>query len=603
MASVKFYTTNLVGSFSQLSTGAKNSATGIFALKALVSSPALVLNLRRSTDNATADFYADIPGNLTTSSGQTFASWIGAATAYVTKWYDQSSGARHATQVTTGNQPTFDGTTINFTSASNQYLDTPASCFTDLSSFTVTCRHTTAGNSGDQGIWGIGNSFSFGSNNLIRPGGGAGYRNYFLGLDFNVGTYAVGNIVTLKYAQSTGTGVSPSNGTRTLYINQTSAGTNATTGWTGNGPGGGFLGHGSFAGAMDGGLYYIFMFNTALSDADRSIVENQPVAPPAPSIPMSMTIGPGPSPNPIGIFGLPPLYPFTTFTFTPMTATGASGPGAITYGASTPGYGTTSVMTLSGGIQYWKVPYSGNYTFTIAGACGGAGGPATRGLGAVITVTLPLTQGDVLQLLVGQMGTSAVSGCPVTKGGGGGGSFVYNNTTSTILLVAGGGAGCAGGPIVTAGQANASLTPAGNAGDGTNGGAGGTTGGGGTGGVSACGNTAGGNGGGGGGGYSGNGTNGSFAASNLGQSFLNGGVGGSNTSEGTTYGGFGGGGAAGHHAGGGGGGYSGGGGGGLQTCSCADTQTGGGGGSYATVSFTSSAVTNAGDGYITITKV
>jgi len=284
---IRFYITNLNGSFSQLSASAKNSVTGVFGLKALFSSPARVLNLRRSTDSVTADFYADIQGNLTTSSGQTFASWIGAATAYVTTWYDQSSAARHATQVTTANQPTFDGTTVNFTTAANQYLSTPASCFTDLSSFTVTCRHTTVGNSVDQGIWGIGNSFSFGTNNLIRPGGSAGYRNYFLGLDFNVGTYAVGNIVTLKYAQSTGTGVSPSNGTRTLYVNQTSAGTNATTGWTGNGPGGGFLGHGSFAGAMDGGLYYIFMFNTALSDADRSIVENQTVAPIAPSIPIN----------------------------------------------------------------------------------------------------------------------------------------------------------------------------------------------------------------------------------------------------------------------------------------------------------------------------
>jgi hypothetical protein len=60
MASVKFYTTNFVGSFSQLSTGAKNSITGVFALKALISSPARVLNLRRSTDSVTADFYADI---------------------------------------------------------------------------------------------------------------------------------------------------------------------------------------------------------------------------------------------------------------------------------------------------------------------------------------------------------------------------------------------------------------------------------------------------------------------------------------------------------------------------------------------------------------
>ena len=439
MASVQFYTTNFAGSFSQLSTNAKNSITGVFALKALISSPARVLNLRRSTDSVTADFYTDIQGNLTTSSGQTFTSWIGAATAYVTTWYDQSSAARHATQVTTANQPTFDGTTVNFTTAANQYLDTPASCFTDLSSFTVTCRHTTVGNSGDQGIWGIGNSLSFGSNNLIRPGGGAGYRNYFLGLDFNVGTYAVGNIVTLKYDQSTGTGVSPSNGTRTFYVNQTSAGTNSTTGWTGNGPGGGFIGHGSFAGAMDGGLYYIFMFNTALSDADRSIVENQTAAPPAPSIPMAMTIGPGPSPIPIRFFTTP-YYSFSTFTFTPAGATGSSGPTSLSaYGTTYPGYGTPYALTLGTslktGMQLWTVPLNGIYRITAAGA-GLPTGPTGASYGIQVQSTYRFTRGQIITLLVGQQGTqnSAYGGC--------GGSYVVDSSNNPIIIA--GGAGGAG---------------------------------------------------------------------------------------------------------------------------------------------------------------
>jgi hypothetical protein len=295
------------------------------------------------------------------------------------------------------------------------------------------------------------------------------------------------------------------------------------------------------------------------------------------------------------------LYSFSTFTFTPMGATGKNGPSAITYGTSTPGYGTGYVVTLgsgtSAGMQLWTVPKTGNYTFTVAGAHGGNGTQA-GGNGAIVTVTLALTTGHVLRLLPGQMGTTAVSSCGITKGGGGGGSFVYNNTTSTILIAAGGGGGGSGGPIVTPGLANASLTTSGNKGDGSTGGAGGTGGNGGTGGSTACTN-----GGGGGGGWSGNGTNGVGASSNFGTSFINGGTGGSNSDDGSTNGGFGGAGAPGTHGGGGGGGYSGGGGGGLQTCSCSDTQVGGGGGSYATVSFTSSSVTNTGDGYIIITKV
>jgi hypothetical protein len=292
------------------------------------------------------------------------------------------------------------------------------------------------------------------------------------------------------------------------------------------------------------------------------------------------------------------LYNFSTFTFTPMGATGRSGPTAITYGASTPGFGTGSVMTLgsgtSTGMQLWVVPSSGNYVFTVAGARGGNGTQA-GGNGAVVAVTLALTQGHVLRLLPGQIGTTAVSGCGITKAGGGGGSFVYNNNTSTILIAAGGGGGGSGGPIVTPGLRDASLTTSGKKGDGSSGGAGGTSGNGGLGGSPACTNGAGG-----GGGWSGNGGNGAGYNGNLGLSLINGGTGGFNDNEGTTNGGFGGAGAAGAHPGGGGGGYSGGGGGTLQTCNCGDTQVGGGGGSYATVAFTSSSVTNTGAGYITI---
>ena len=148
------------------------------------------------------------------------------------------------------------------------------------------------------------------------------------------------------------------------------------------------------------------------------------------------------------------LYNFTSFTFTPMGATGTTGPTAITYGTSTPGYGTASVMTLSGGIQYWTVPKTGNYSFTLAGAQGGTGTVAA-GYGAVVTTTLSLTSGNILKLLVGQTGLSATSGCGIKRGGGGGGSFVYNNNTSTILAVAGGGGG--GRAITTATNGNGGL--------------------------------------------------------------------------------------------------------------------------------------------------
>ena len=57
-----------------------------------------VVTVRRSTDNAEADFTA------TEISDGTLAGWAG-ADGFVKQWWDQSGNARHATQATTGYQP------------------------------------------------------------------------------------------------------------------------------------------------------------------------------------------------------------------------------------------------------------------------------------------------------------------------------------------------------------------------------------------------------------------------------------------------------------------------------------------------------------------
>jgi hypothetical protein len=68
-----------------------------------------VLTLRRSSDNATSDFYTDATQSYLTTgannTGTTFATWIGANTAFVTRWYDQSGKENHATQTTVSRQP------------------------------------------------------------------------------------------------------------------------------------------------------------------------------------------------------------------------------------------------------------------------------------------------------------------------------------------------------------------------------------------------------------------------------------------------------------------------------------------------------------------
>lgn len=60
------------------------------------------LRVRRSNDNAQQDIGFDSLGNLDEAA---LTAFVGANSAFVTTWYDQSGNARHATQTTAANQP------------------------------------------------------------------------------------------------------------------------------------------------------------------------------------------------------------------------------------------------------------------------------------------------------------------------------------------------------------------------------------------------------------------------------------------------------------------------------------------------------------------
>jgi hypothetical protein len=76
------------------------------------------LRLRRTTDNQVVDVYFDGSGNISLNSqvsaagggaatGTLLSTWIGSNSATVATWYDQSGNGYHATQATTGRQPSF----------------------------------------------------------------------------------------------------------------------------------------------------------------------------------------------------------------------------------------------------------------------------------------------------------------------------------------------------------------------------------------------------------------------------------------------------------------------------------------------------------------
>ncbi len=298
------------------------------------------------------------------------------------------------------------------------------------------------------------------------------------------------------------------------------------------------------------------------------------------------------------------------YTFTNCSATGTNGPTQEQANNTYAGTSLDGSVTVTNGIQRWIVPQSGDYSITAAGASGGYTPNTPGGRGRIITMEIYLSQGDVLDILVGQEGGRGYLS-NAYAGGGGGGTFIIRNEGAP-LLVSGGGGGSAQG----SGSWNVSLQGVdGSAHDNVNGsdgtgysgswnevGPGGTQGNGG--GASQYGGA-------GGGGFYSSGSNpgsGSYYAGTPGNSYLNGGWGtgginrvfyGNFTTD--IPGGFGGGAGAGLHSSfeanaGGGGGYSGGGGSNTRVGS------GGGGGNYIGGTYISSDL-NTGNGYVIISPM
>lgn len=271
------------------------------------------------------------------------------------------------------------------------------------------------------------------------------------------------------------------------------------------------------------------------------------------------------------------LYPFTSHTFTNAGAVGSHGPTlaqirtAYSYAPWTQNNQFLNMTTR--GIQLWTVPKTGEYVIQAFGA-------SARGFGIIIRTAITFNKGNVIRILVGQMGTDF---------GGGGGTFVvFNNNTP--ILIAGGGGGNTNRHVTNLNLATATINRNGNNG-GASGGNGGVGGNGGTGHTYSSG----------GGGFLSNG--GDFSRGRGGTSFMNGGMGG--LTGVVSSGGFGGGGSGGCNNngtcfGGGGGGYSGGGGGGTTLTTRQASPTGGGGGSFSSTNIMNTAE-HMGHGLVIIT--
>ena len=208
------------------------------------------------------------------------------------------------------------------------------------------------------------------------------------------------------------------------------------------------------------------------------------------------------------------IFSQTTYTFTNAGATLGTGPTQSqvnsTYSSGNNLHNGVTINTT--GYQEWTVPANGVYTIEVWGAQGGnAGNSIDGGKGARMKGDFTLTQGTVLQIVVGQQGTATST----YSSGGGGGSFVVKKTNTEKLIIAGGGGGVGNNSSYVTANIHGSVSEDGNPGYGLSGNnaKGGTAGGGGY--------TTSGWGGGGGGGFTGNGLDYGGSYQTGGKSFSN----------------------------------------------------------------------------------
>jgi hypothetical protein len=140
----------------------------------------------------------------------------------------------------------------------------------------------------------------------------------------------------------------------------------------------------------------------------------------------------------------PGLYYFDTFTFSTLGTSGIRGPEpSRTYADAPWRDGDFSIVN---GQQYWTVPESGIYHIEASGAY--AVEP-----GRVVSGDVDLSEGQILQILVGQQPTPLTSNTldNITVGGGGG-TFIMTNGTPLIVASGGDGGSFSGALVPSSGS-------------------------------------------------------------------------------------------------------------------------------------------------------
>ena len=261
-----------------MSSAGKSAARGIYALyRANSTYTGATIRLRRSADNVTSDFYADVYGNLGTSpnaTGTSFTSWIGSSTAYVDTWYDQSGNNFHATQSTTNLQPVYNGTLRLLDFSNSSFLNMGTASAGPIPTGTLNAPYTFVVKHGSMGSIPVnGGIIAAGGNTATSQFNGIGlfpnYGNYWYGNDLhNIGTPVSGNTFVAKYDGTNRTG----------YVNNNMMVTAAGSGYTASSGYQQYIGKDARGGETQftGQLYTLYIFGTSLTDSDRYACTGNP---------------------------------------------------------------------------------------------------------------------------------------------------------------------------------------------------------------------------------------------------------------------------------------------------------------------------------------
>lgn len=375
---------------SQTSVGT-SASQALYSLRCLNGIMVKVVNIKRSSDGATQDFYADSLGNLFTTPfvGQPIVSWLAGSTGNVVTWYDQSGNSRDVSQINPANQATIDLSVtparIVFTSLQS-YSNVNPFTFNFGTSYNYTLRTVVDNTYGGCIVSKCSSTLQWNSNGQKKwwfgqPGSatesGFGYSPQHIG-------YSEGSVITSAIVTSSkmsvvwsSSGLSSVNlytgGTlqSVTYSGRASLSDANQTFW---------IGAGGNSSSYWGNIYEIEVLSAPVVTSDLSMFDAN--------------------------------SKLNTYIYT---------------------------FSYTGAVQTASIP-AGTYTFFLMGAQGGSAFGLSGGTGRIVSIIYTISAPITIQYIVG--GTAVYSN--TRGGGGGGGTFLYDLTNGKFIAVAGGGGGSSG---------------------------------------------------------------------------------------------------------------------------------------------------------------